>query len=141
MHKRREVKFVVMVLIVMMPLSLWAQAEKPVEKDYKDGFHYGQLDGAKVNQDKWILTGFGGGCLGGGAVWFLAGQHGDKPKHVPEGTSEFQRGYIVGYWEATKSKKQRNALVGGVIGSVLMAGIITVVALTIDWEEGFYIPM
>jgi hypothetical protein len=59
-------------------------------------------------------------------VWIIAGRHEDKPEQVPKGTSEFKKGYIAGYLDATRSKKKQNALVGTVLGTIVMAGIITI---------------
>ena len=136
MYKRREIKYVAMVLLTVMPLSLWAQVEKQVDEEYDKGYAQGHADGEKVDQRDWGLYGIGGGCLGcflgGAAVWQAAARSGDTPEHVPEGTSEFKKGYTVGYWDATNSQKKQNALVGGVIGTVLAVAIIAIVVSDID---------
>ena len=125
-------KYVSLVLIVALPFTLWAQETESVPRvlDYNGGYAEGQMDGESANQISWMAYGCGGGlllgCLGGGGVWLLAGT-GENPKVVPEGPGEFKRGYIDGYKDATKSKKQQNALIGGLVGAAVAAVIIIAV--------------
>jgi len=122
-------KYLSSVLIILLPLTLWAQDTESVPKvlDYNDGYAEGQVDGEHIDQKSWMAYGCGGGfllgCLGGGGVWLLAGS-GDNPKVIPEGPGEFRRGYIDGYKDATKSKKQQNALIGGLVGTAVAVVII-----------------
>jgi hypothetical protein len=128
---------VALILLTILPFSLFAQQTDsvPEKVDYNNGYAEGQQDGRKVDQNRWLAGGCGGGllggCLGGGIVFLLAS--GDSPGLIPEGPHEFQVGYVEGYKDATKSKKQQNALLGGIAGTVI--SVVALAVLLHQWEQ------
>jgi len=128
-------KYTSIILILVLPVALIAQQEEsvPMKLDYNKGYAQGQEEGSRVSQGGWIAGGlaggFLGGCIGGGIVWLIAS--GDTPPYIPEGPGEYERGYIDGYKQSTKSKKQQNALIGGLIGT---AAAVTIVLLATSGE-------
>jgi hypothetical protein len=123
-------KYIALVLIFILPVGLWAQEESvPMKLDYQKGYAQGQTEGSGVGQGGWmaggLAGGFLGGCIGGGIVWLVAS--GDTPSHIPDGPGEFQRGYIEGYKASTKSKKQQNAMIGGLIGTAVAVTVVLLV--------------
>lgn len=128
-------KYIALMLLIILPFSLFAQQTEsvPVKLDYTKGYAEGQQNGSRVGQGGWmaggLAGGFLGGCIGGGIVWLVAS--GDTPTYIPEGPGEFQQGYIEGYKGATKSKKQQNALIGGLLGT---AAFLTIVLLATSGE-------
>jgi hypothetical protein len=119
-------RIVALMLLTILPFSLLAQQTEsvPEDTDYDKGYTEGQQDGLNVGQWKWEFAGWGGGflgcCIGGSIVYSMA--KGDTPSVIPEGSSEFRTGYMEGYKNATKSKQQKMALMGGIMGVAALAG-------------------
>ena len=117
-------RIVASLLVCILPLLSFAQQIESVPRklDYNNGYAEGQEEGSRISQSKWMTGGiFGGclaGCVGGGILWLMAGS-GDSPVYIPEGPNEYRLGYIEGYKDATKSKKQQSALIGGLIGTAI----------------------
>ena len=123
-------KYVALIVLFSLLGVLWAQGRgsegETEEKDYEDGMYEGKIAGEQVSQSSWMMYGcIGGtllGCLGGGGVWLLANS-GEMPPYVPEGNTGYKQGYVLGYKEATKSKKSSQALIGGIVGTLIAVGI------------------
>ena len=118
-------RIVALTMVCILPILSFAQEAESVPKKltYDNGYAQGQQDGKTVDQSKWAAAGCGGGllgcCLGGGIVYFVAS--GDVPDSIPEGPHEFRDGYVEGFKDATKSSKRKSALIGGIVGTTLLA--------------------
>lgn len=108
--------------------------DQVIVRGFNEGYNDGQRDGSFTNQSTWLVAGCGGGfflgCIGAGGVWLMANSSGDHPAYIPKSNSEYSGGYLEGYILATKSKRASAALMGGVCGMVITAGIIFFVLIS-----------
>jgi hypothetical protein len=97
-------------------------------KGYNNGFAEGQLRGSQQSQSSWLIYGCGGGfllgCIGAGGIWLLANSSGDYPLNMPNGDSQYRDGFINGYLLTTKSEKAGSACLGGIVGTLIAAGLV-----------------
>jgi hypothetical protein len=119
-------RIVALMLVFILPCLLFTQEIESVPKKltYEDGYVEGKQDGQQISQSQWFAI----GCCGGPVLYYMVS--GDSPDSIPEGPDEFRIGYVEGYKDASKAKKQQNALIGGIAGTVIAA-----VALVILWQQ------
>lgn len=97
-------------------------------KGWELGYKQGQIDGNKNFPIEWFMGGFAGGafgcCIGGRFVTSAAKAVEVKPYFIPKGDSAYKTGYLKGYIDSSKSKRELFALRGSVLGMACFAVVI-----------------
>ncbi len=105
-----------------------------IRKGWSLGYAEGLSAGNEKNQIGWFISGCAGGALGcgigGGIVCLVASATGDIPYFIPEGDSFYKIGYLEGYRETSKPKRESYAYKGCIVGSVFFT-VVAVILLEV----------
>jgi hypothetical protein len=126
-------KLVALVVLLSLIGIHYAQGENEIyKKGLEEGYAEGQIEGSRQSQSTWMMAGCGSGfllgCIGGGGIWVASLlMEGEMPIYVPEGDAQYRRGFIEGYKNTTKSRRSSSALIGGLVGTAVSAGLILLI--------------
>lgn len=101
------------------------------EKDCNESREVGKADASsRHGNGKWVAGGVVGGLLlsliGTGVMTALAANSSPQPKDIPAGVKDTC--YMNGFTDKAKSKNTRGALLGGLLGTVVVVAVAVSVA-------------
>lgn len=114
-------------------------APTPPAGNYEAGMQVGKDFAGTKSVMNWALVGGASGCILPvvgclGATYATVNIKPDPPETLNLGnqTPDFDRGYVVGYQTEIRTRRARAAMLGGLVGSVLIPGLLFAFALAME---------